>query len=91
MNAAELYADVTNKIVSALESGSLPPWRKPWAGGNAFLPLRHNGVAYRGANVLILWIESDSKGYASPHWVTFKQALDLETISEPTSIRFRRW
>jgi antirestriction protein ArdC len=44
MNAKDLYAEVTASIVTSLEAGGLP-WWKPWAGGTAFLPLRHNGVA----------------------------------------------
>lgn len=78
MNASELYTSVTNQIIAALESGSLPPWRKPWAAGNgAFLPLRHAGQPYRGINTLILWIQSDEMGYVSPYWMTFKQALEF--------------
>lgn len=76
MQAQELYTSVTNLIVTALESGDLPPWRRPWSGGGAFLPIRHNSVPYRGVNVLILWIEAASKGFDSPHWITFKQALE---------------
>jgi len=76
MQAQELYASVTASIVAALESDSLLPWRKPWAGGEAFLPLRHNSIPYRGVNVLILWIESTTKGFDSPHWLTFKQAKE---------------
>jgi antirestriction protein ArdC len=77
MNAQDLYADVTNRIVKALESSSLPPWRRPWVGGGGFLPLRHNGIPYRGINTLILMMESDSKGYASPYFFTFRQAREL--------------
>lgn len=77
MTANDLYADVTNRIVSALEKGGLPPWRKPWASsGGAFLPLRHTGQPYRGINVLILWIEAETKGFGSPLWLTFKQAKE---------------
>ena len=76
MTANDLYTDFTARIVSALESGDLPPWRQPWAGGNAFLPLRHAGQPYRGVNTLILWIEATAKGYSSPYWLTFKQALE---------------
>lgn len=77
MTAQDLYVSVTNRIVAALESGNLPPWRKPWAGRDgAFLPLRHNAIPYRGINTLILWIESDAKGYAAPYWMTFAQAKE---------------
>src|SRR5260370_27303846 len=45
--------------------------------GRVALPLRHNGVAYRGVNVLALWMQAMAKGYAAPVWMTFKQALNL--------------
>ena len=77
MQTADLYASVTASIVTALEAGGLPPWRKPWnGGGGGFLPLRHMGVPYRGVNVLILWIQGEAMGYGSSHWLTFKQALE---------------
>lgn len=76
MTAQDLYQSVTASIVASLESGNLPPWRQPWAIGPAFLPLRHNGVSYRGVNTLILWIESTAKGLSSPYWLTFKQAME---------------
>ena len=77
MTAKELYESVTASIVTALEKGSLPPWRKPWQGGEgAFFPLRHAGQPYRGVNVLILWIQSDAMGYSSPYWMTFAQAKE---------------
>lgn len=76
----DVYTRVTNKIVADLEQG-VRPWMKPWSGNNAgnriTLPLRHNGVPYRGINVLLLWSEAIDKGYASPKWMTFRQADEL--------------
>jgi antirestriction protein ArdC len=40
-------------------------------------PLRHNGVAYQGINVVMLWSASVVCGYACPIWLTFKQAQQL--------------
>jgi antirestriction protein ArdC len=45
--------------------------------GRVVLPLRHNGVVYRGVNVIALWMEAMAKGYAAPVWMTFTQAPDL--------------
>jgi antirestriction protein ArdC len=71
---------ITDQIVQALENG-VRPWRQPWnvthMEGRVALPLRHNGVAYRGVNVLALWMQAMASGYASPIWMTFKQALAL--------------
>jgi len=40
-------------------------------------PLRHNGVPYRGGNVLALWGTAITRNYTSPYWMTFAQALAL--------------
>ena len=76
MKTGELYQSITDSIVAQLEAGNLTPWRCPWVQtGNGF-PLRHNGIAYRGANVILLWMISQIKGYSNPHFLTFNQALD---------------
>jgi antirestriction protein ArdC len=66
-------------VIADLEAG-VRPWTKPWDAANTYdigLPVRHNGIPYRGVNVLILWGEALGKGYSSPVWMTFKQALAL--------------
>lgn len=77
---ADVYTRITNTIVAELEKGERP-WFKPWnaahAAGRITRPLRANGIAYRGINILMLWAEAESKGYAAPIWITFKQAQDL--------------
>jgi antirestriction protein ArdC len=77
---ADLSSRVTEQVIVDLEKGSRP-WLKPWSAGNASgrpgLPRRHNGVPYRGINVLVLWGEAVDKGYGSTIWLTFKQALAL--------------
>lgn len=74
----DIYEEVTNKIIAALEAGT-PPWRKPWTGerGNAAFPLRSNGESYRGINVIMLWLTADERGYTSPFWFTYRQAQEL--------------
>ena len=76
----EIYQNITDQIVQALENG-VRPWHQPWNAGHmegrVALPLRHNGVAYRGVNVLALWMQAMAKGYAAPVWMTFRQALAL--------------
>jgi antirestriction protein ArdC len=77
---ADLYSRVTERVIADLEKG-VRPWLKPWSAGNTSsrprLPRRHNGVPYRGINVLVLWGEAVDKGYGSTIWMTFKQALAL--------------
>lgn len=76
----DVYARVTNRIVAELEKG-VRPWVKPWsvehAAGRITRPLRHNGIPYRGVNVLLLWGEALEKGYTAPLWMTYKQSQEL--------------
>jgi antirestriction protein ArdC len=78
---ADIYQKITDQIVSELERG-VRPWQKPWNAGHASnriaRPLRGNGVPYQGINVLMLWSAAMDKGFASPTWMTFKQALELK-------------
>lgn len=77
---SDLYQRVTDQIVAALEQG-VRPWQRPWstsaATGRIVLPLRGNGVAYSGINVLMLWGAAVDNGYQSPTWLTYKQAAEL--------------
>ena len=76
----DVYTKVTDRIISDLEQG-IRPWMKPWnaehADGRITRPLRHNGTPYRGMNILLLWGEAMTKGYAAPIWMTYKQAQEL--------------
>jgi antirestriction protein ArdC len=76
----DVYSRITNKIIADLEQG-VRPWHRPWnaehTAGRITRPLRHNGVAYQGINVVMLWSASVVSGYACPIWLTFKQAQQL--------------
>jgi antirestriction protein ArdC len=72
----DVYEEVTNQIVALLEAGTRP-WSPRWASGAASLPLRHEGTAYRGINILLLWSAAMAHGYTNPHWMTYRQAHEL--------------
>ncbi len=76
----DVYGRITDKIIADLEQG-VRPWLRPWnaehAAGKIIRPLRHNGIPYKGINVVMLWSAATVKGYACPLWLTFKQALEL--------------
>lgn len=76
----DVYSTITARIVADLEKG-VRPWLKPWsvyhAAGRITRPLRANGIPYQGVNVLMLWAEAMDKGFVSPFWMTFKQAIDF--------------
>lgn len=73
----DLYETVTARVIEALEAGA-KPWSRPWGSvPGAELQLRSTGQEYRGINQLLLTLVAGASGYTSPHWLTFKQALDL--------------
>jgi antirestriction protein ArdC len=55
-----------------------PVWsRASGPAGRITRPLRANGIAYQGINVLVLWCEAVTKGFGAPIWMTFRQAVEL--------------
>ena len=84
-NRANLYDEVTARIVSELEAGRLP-WVQPWGAsgvdaspGSAGPGLPPNALTarnYSGVNVLILWGAVIEQGWPSQSWLTFRQALE---------------
>ena len=76
---ANLYDEVTSRIVAELEGGRIP-WVQPWGKAGTTTPgLPRNattGRHYSGVNVLILWGALFERGFASQGWLTFKQARD---------------
>ncbi len=77
---SDVYEGITGQIVAELEKG-VRPWMKPWdaahAAGPVSKPLRHNGQAYSGINILMLWASAMERGYSAPIWMTFRQAREL--------------
>ena len=66
------YERITERIVSLMEQGTVP-WHKPW---NVSTGLPGNLITkkpYRGINPFLL----KTMGYDSPHWLTFRQAIQL--------------
>lgn len=80
----DIHARITDRIVADLENG-VRPWIKPWSARNmarrVSRPLRYNGQAYTGLNVLLLWSESVASGFASPTWMTLRQANQFGPMS----------
>lgn len=81
MTKQDPHTRITDRILAELEQGTRP-WLKPWSGGDMAAsgrtrPLRATGQPYRGINVLLLWLEADASGFASPSWMTYRQAQAL--------------
>jgi len=67
----DIYQDVTNQIVQAIENGP-EAWARCW---KSTMPANGiTGRAYNGINVLLLWLAVDRGGYASSDWMTYRQA-----------------
>lgn len=76
MPRRDLYADVTQQIVTAIEAGA-GTWEMPWhkvAGPPKNISSKK---PYRGINTLILWLIAQEKGYTTPLWATFKQWQEM--------------
>jgi antirestriction protein ArdC len=76
---ADVYQRVTDAIVNAIETGA-GTYRMPWVvrQDKGFSPISISTVKpYRGINTLVLWAQSQSKGYTSALWGTYQQWLSL--------------
>lgn len=73
----DTYQRITDTIITQLEEGT-KPWIRPWRGKTgSIVPRRSTGDAYRGINVIMLWIASQIAGYEETTWMTYKQASEL--------------
>lgn len=76
---ANLYDEVTRRIIGELEEGRVP-WVQPWGSAACAGPsLPRNaltGRSYSGVNVLLLWSAVIANGYPSQSWLTFRQARE---------------
>lgn len=72
---ADIYQQVTNSIIEALEKVSLDNYSAPFARLTAELSPVNPITAkdYHGINTLILWLQQQEHGYKSNEWGTFKQ------------------
>jgi antirestriction protein ArdC len=77
--ARDVHADITAKIVQAIEAGAgdfQMPWHRP--GASFAIPQNAlTGKPYRGSNILSLWIDADEKRFGRQIWATFKQYQEL--------------
>ncbi|BBB07707.1 ArdC family protein [Sphingopyxis sp. EG6] len=78
---ANLYDEITDKIIAELEAGRVP-WVQPWGTSAAKAPLglprnAATSRSYSGINVLILWGAVIEHSFPGQGWLTFRQALSL--------------
>lgn len=71
----ELFAET---IIEMLKAGTAP-WQREWDINEALMMPYQNAiskVAYKGANILRLYVHSLKMGFSDPRWVTFNQAKE---------------
>src|SRR3954470_12667340 len=73
----DLYEDVTQRIVAALEAGTAP-WIRPWSADFDGVPINAGSQRpYRGINRVLLTLEAHARGYRRNGWLTYRQASEL--------------
>lgn len=77
---ADIYQEVTDRIIAQLEAG-VAPWAQPWSAqpiAAATMPTNAaTGRRYSGVNVLLLWSAQIVGSYPSSAWMTFAQGKAL--------------
>ena len=69
--------DLILDLIARIEAG-VPPWRQAWkVSADPRMPLRSNGEAFSGSNAWLLAFAGAMRGYRSPYWFTFRQALAI--------------
>ena len=73
----DLYQQVTDKIITALEAGTAP-WIRPWSASGATGSPRNpiSGTQYRGINPALLMMAELANGYSTALWCTYRQAQE---------------
>lgn len=76
--AIDLYAHITQQIITALEAGTAP-WVCPWNRNHgSVMPANlTTGRPYRGINILLLNLQQIAAGYPVNRWLTFQQASSM--------------
>src|ERR1700691_5016269 len=71
----DIHQHITNQIVAAIEAGA-GEFRLPWhrSAGSIMRPVNvASKKAYRGINVVALWVHAEESGYSSGVWGTYRQ------------------
>ncbi len=64
----DVYQEITNRVISQLETVKPGEFSMPWVSTGAGLPQSIANRAYRGINVPLLIIEASERGYSSNTW-----------------------
>ena len=72
----DVYQAVTDRVIAALEEGTVP-WQRPWQVVGGIHKNLNSKRAYRGINQMLLDMTSLLNNYTSPYWMSYKQAKVL--------------
>src|SRR3954465_6478360 len=91
----QIREQITNQIIDAPESGSVPPWPRPWrlgknAGAHANVVSRRS---YRGLNPILLDLAAQIHGFSSRWWATFNQWRQMggKVMARPPHLPPGKW
>lgn len=73
-----IFQRITRQIIEGIETGAAE-FHMPWHGPGTALSCPRNAVsgrAYRGVNILSLWLGARSAGFDSGEWATYRQWSD---------------
>jgi N-terminal domain of anti-restriction factor ArdC len=91
----QLREQITRQIVTALEFGNVPPWRRPWRlGPNAGFPAKVvSRKAYRRINPILLEMATTRHNLTSKWWGTFNQwkTLGGKVMPRPPHVTPGQW
>ena len=94
-NQNDIRQAITDQIISALESGNVPPWRRPWRlGKNAGAPANVvSKRSYRGLNPILLALHAEKHQLSSKWYGTFNQwkALGGRVMRRPENVPQGQW
>jgi antirestriction protein ArdC len=94
-NQNDFRQAITDQIIAALESGKVPPWRRPWKlGKNAGAPANVvSKRSYRGLNPILLSIHAEKHQLTSKWYGTFAQwrALGGTIMRRPDNVPQGQW
>ena len=77
MKSSEINEHIQQRMLTALENGTVP-WRRPWSADTGGVPRSMStGKAYRGINVWMLALTAMDEGFTSPWWGTFHKIKEL--------------
>lgn len=75
MNTQQIYEELTEKIIQAVESADEKNWKMPWQilGTSGLARNIATKKPYQGINSLVLGLKTEREGYSANLWATFNQ------------------